>query len=67
MLSELEQESDVREIKRSQLLLRDDHEVPTSFSCIGPGRAKLWLEFIPVPEQIASVLDLRQKRLPVFC
>lgn len=67
LLSELEQESDVREIRRSQLLLRDDHEVPAPFSCISPGRAKLWLQFNPMLEQIASVLDLRQEWPPVLC
>ena len=67
MLSELEQEGDVLQIRRSQFSLRDDREVPTPFTCIGPGRAKLWLQFSPVLEQIASVLDLRQERLPVFC
>lgn len=48
-------------------MLCDDREVPTTFSCIVPGRAKLWLQFSPMLEQIASVLDLRQKRQPVFC
>lgn len=67
MLSELKEECDVLQVRRSQLALGEDREGPTPLSCIGPRCAKLWLQFSPVLEQIASVLDLGQERLPVPC
>ncbi len=67
ILSELKQKRDVLEIRRAQLSLGDDREIPIVFLRIDFGGSKLWLQFNPMLEQIASILDLGQKWPPVAC
>jgi len=67
ILSELKQKRYVLEIRRAHLSLGDDREIPIVFLSICPGGSKLWLQFTPMLEQIASVLDLGQEWPPVPC